>query len=174
MKTEDNLVGIISGQRDVDVMYCDGTKIDFKVDMVDQIYCSDLIRCRNTLKLLMDKQNINDVNIHYDTRLNERGMGDYEGKKKSELIKIYPQEFKNGLFDVFKTPPNGEGYYKFHKRVYQFFEEYLNNYGSQKVLVCSHNQVLKMLRLLILGKEVSYKNWSEKTFKNGVVERISK
>jgi broad specificity phosphatase PhoE len=137
---------------------------------METIYSSTMSRCRDTLGLM--GYTSAGIMVRYDSRLIERCMGDYEGGKKCELIKAHPESFSNGMFDVFQTPPNGESYKEFRDRVHQFYEECLANAGCGRILVCSHNQVLKMLRIFILGKEVSYESWSEWSALNGVVEKI--
>lgn len=96
-------------------------------------------------------------------------MGKLEGMLKLEAEMVYPELFINGSFNVFRTPPQGESFGSFESRIYKFYNEILNTDEQLNVLICSHNQTLKLLRLLILKKDISYQSWSEYSFKNGKV-----
>lgn len=149
LKTSNNDLCIISGQSDSEIIDTNRCFID--ISRFDKIYCSPSLRCVKTIELL-GKQSYTISRIVYDKRLLERNMGNLEGVKKEEAKKKYPELFKEGAFNVFKTPPQGESYECFNKRITDFYNEYLCENKSNNILVCSHNQTLKLLRLLILER----------------------
>lgn len=169
LKTRNNDLHIISGQSDSEIVDENYAKEDF--NKYDKIYCSPAVRCKKTIDLLACSAFCTD-NIIYDERLLERGMGDLEGVSKKKIITDYLELFVNGSFDVFQTPPNGESFQSFKKRVNNFYLEIFNINMPLKILICSHNQTLKLLRLLILKKEITYQTWSDYSFKNGVIDEI--
>lgn len=164
LKTRNNDLCIISGQSDSEIIDTNCHFID--MSRFNKIYCSPSLRCVKTIELLGNNSNIV-RNIVYDERLLERNMGNLEGMKKEKAEKKYSELFKEGVFNVFKTPPQGESYECFKKRITDFYNEFICRKGSNDILVCSHNQTLKLLRLLILKKDITYHSWIEYSFKNG-------
>lgn len=169
LKTYNNDLCIISGQSDSEIMDNDCPPID--MSQFDKIYCSPSLRCIKTIQLLGNQLTpVN--NVVYDKRLLERNMGNLEGMIKEEGKKKYSELFKEKMFDFLKTPPQGESYECFKERVIDFYNEYLCVKENKNILICSHNQTLKMLRLLILEKDITYHSWTEYSFRNGELTEI--
>lgn len=169
LKTLNNDLHIISGQSDSEIIKTEYLKIDLSV--FDKIYCSPSQRCIRTIKLLGDQSDaIN--SIIYDKRLLERNMGSLEGMLKKEGKHKYSELFRGETFDVFKTPPGGESFECFKKRVKAFYNEFLCAKQGNNILICSHNQTLKLLRLFILEKDITYQSWVGYSFKNGELTEI--
>lgn len=171
LKTLNNNMHIISGQSDSEIIQVDYLTVN--LSGFDKIYCSPSPRCIKTLELLGNNSFSTD-SIVYDKRLLERNMGSLEGILKMEGKKKYPELFMSETFNIFQTPPQGESYESFKKRVNEFYNEILNTDERLNILVCSHNQTLKLLRLLVLGEDVTYQSWSEYSFKNGELNEIKK
>ncbi len=171
LRTQNNDLHIISGQSDSQIICNNYLEVDFS--RFDKIYCSPSPRCVRTLEIL-GKQPIMINSIIYDKRLLERNMGSLEGVIKKEGISKYPELFKKGTFNVFKTPPEGESYEYFKERVEDFYDENLCLNEGLNVLICSHNQTLKLLRLLILKRDITYLSWAEYSFSNGQIVEIKK
>lgn len=165
LKTSNNDFGIISGQSDSEIIDTSRRLID--MSRFDKIYCSPSLRCVKTIELLGSQSYTVSSNIVYDKRLLERNMGNLEGMKKEEAKKKYSELFKEAAFNVLKTPPQGESYECFKKRITDFYNEYLCESKSDNILVCSHNQTLKLLRLVILKKYITFHSWVEYSFQNG-------
>lgn len=170
LKTSNNDLCIISGQSDSEIVDINHHS---KIDMshFNKIYCSPSIRCVKTIELL-SIQSDTVSNIIYDKRLLERNMGSLEGMIKKEVEKKYSDLFREGMFNVFKTPPQGESYECFKERVKDFYNDYLCVKESNNILICSHNQTLKLLRLLILERDITYHSWAEYSFQNGEITEI--
>lgn len=169
LKTQNNELHIISGQSDSEIIEADCTKFD--LSKFDEIYCSFSPRCKRTLEILGEQPVLSSY-IKYDERLIERNMGKLEGIAKKRGEKIYPDLFREEAFNVFKTPPQGESYESFKKRVEDFYKEKLKLDKGLKILICSHNQTLKLLRLLILEEDITYLSWSAFSFNNGELVKI--
>lgn len=164
LESENNKLGIISGQSNPKISFKNITivsSMDFR-----KIYCSPSKRCRETIESLENKET---SKIVINNDLSERNMGKLEGHKKSDMLQEYPSLFHNKVFDLFATPPEGESYQDFYKRVNFFYKQYLIRDLKEKTLICSHNQTLKLLRLLLLQKEINYNTWEEYNFPNGQV-----
>lgn len=169
LKTLNNELHIISGQSDSELIKTDCLQID--LSRFNKIYCSPSQRCIRTVELLGNQSDAI-RSIVYDKRLLERNMGCLEGMIKKEGENKHTELFREGVFDVFKTPPQGESYECFKKRVENFYNEYLSERRGDNILICSHNQTLKLLRLLMLAKDITYQSWSEFSFENGKLTEI--
>lgn len=169
LKTLNNDLHIISGQSDSEIIKTDCLKIDFSG--FNKIYCSPSQRCIRTIRLLGNQSDAIS-SIIYDKRLLERNMGSIEGMLKKEGKYKYPELFRGETFDVFKTPPGGESFECFKERVKAFYNEFLCAKQGDNILICSHNQTLKLLRLIILEKDITYQSWAEYSFKNGELTEI--
>lgn len=135
------------------------------------VLSSDLLRCKKTVELLKDKL-VDTTPIYYYSSLRERNMGFFEGKKREELQKEYPQYFSNGRFCYKMTPPNGEEFNKVLKRVNEFAEnELIKKFSQKNVVICGHNQVLKFLWCELMNRQIE-EVYANIDFVGGKVTRV--
>lgn len=110
------------------------------------VFCSPMIRCRQTAVLLCEKIKMT-AEIYYSEFLVERCFGIFEGKKKNVVQNEYPGFFIDDEFDFLQTPPEGESYYELLRRIAYFWTKF--NIGSsakyQDVVIVSHSNVLKVI-----------------------------
>lgn len=168
LKTGNNANGRISGQSETVIL--NGEKIideNGVVSRIQLIYTSPATRCLDTLKIAGIKGT-----LIQDVRLMERNMGIFEGRIRNEIKAEYPEYFTFEKFDVFQTPPKGETFKKFYHRLYAFYDENLKDI-EQDILVCSHNQVLKVLKSIIQHKEITRTYWNLQNFENGKIYSIT-
>lgn len=132
---------------------------------IDSIYCSDALRCRQTIECYLKTNQI--VPIKYSKLLYERDMGIWEGKLKSSIINSNPELFINDKFKLFSTPPLGESYDDFKNRVIEFLG--LINEENGNILICSHNQFLKMLLLTLNKIKITQEIWNSINFPYGEI-----
>lgn len=132
---------------------------------IDSIYCSDALRCRQTIDCYLKVNNV--VPIQYSKLLYERDMGIWEGKLKSSIASDNPELFINGNFRLFSTPPLGESYDDFKNRVAKFIK--LMNKEKGNILICSHNQFLKMLLLTLNNTVITQEIWNSINFPHGEI-----
>lgn len=136
---------------------------------VDCVLCSPALRCRQTLNLFLRGHRPGQV--IFDHRLLERGMGTLEGQLRTDMAKCYPHLFHDLRFRLHETPPEGEAYEEFYCRALQLWEEiYQTKHGT--VLICAHNQILKMLSFVIQGIEPTQSQWDERSFPVAVITTI--
>lgn len=167
LRTNFNSLGIICGASpSIPIAEIHSIKCEEKFETV---YCSNALRCKQTLSIFLESNEVDAV--IYSSSIEERNMGDFEKKKRSELIAQYPDFFVGAKFDVFRTPPNGETYEMFYSRASEFLC-LLQKMHNGNVLICSHNQFLKMLHFLIYNPSFSISEWSEFNYPNGVVVRL--
>lgn len=137
------------------------------------IISSDLGRCEQTVDLLLPQLEIMPV-ICYSKLLRERNMGDFEGKKRDDLVQKYPYYFEKKRFRFEMTPPDGESYPQVQNRVQDFarneFIE-ISNRNENSILICAHNQVLKLLYCELFKIPVD-EMWSKLDFEGGRIKEI--
>lgn len=111
-----------------------------------RIYCSDLLRCRQTLNIILSDSKRAAVpedgalgqfipGVEYDPRLRELDFGDWEGKTYEELkSNLSYRRWIDNPAEV--TPPNGESWEAFRSRVQAFLT---GLYSDLKILL--HEEV---------------------------------
>jgi Fructose-2,6-bisphosphatase len=108
-----------------------------------------------------------------DERLLEQRMGDFENRSRKELHKEFPACFSNiggrGCFRFALTPPNGEAYSEFAERVSSFCEEIMSATEEKNILICSHNQAMKMMHFILKGIQPTEEAWYKISFPNGEI-----
>lgn len=153
-KTTFNEENIVSGQMDCPL-------IDYSVDcsILSKekhlksciLISSPLKRCVLTGEVLQLKSELK-IYSFIDSRILERNMGKLEGKKRCDLIKEYPDYFFDGRFKDYMTPPMGESYEDFRFRIASFFSSVKKLLSEHNVIICSHNQALRMLTSIMTGE----------------------
>lgn len=169
-KTLFNEENIVSGQTDCPL-------IDYSVDYsilskeshlkTYVLISSPLNRCVITGKILQLQSKLQ-ITSFIDSRIIERNMGILEGKKRCELFKEYPDYFFDGHFKDYITPPMGESYDTFRFRIASFSTSLEKLLSKNNVIVCSHNQALRMLTAIINNKQ--YKDIPK--YPNGIVQEF--
>lgn len=169
-KTLFNDENIVSGQTDCSL-------IDYSVDysiLNKESYLNSYIlissplkRCVLTGEILKAQSKLL-ISSFIDSRIIERNMGIMEGRKRNELIKEYPNYFFNGHFKSYMTPPMGESYDDFKFRITSFFPSVEKLLLENNVIICSHNQTLKMLTAIIRDKRYE----DIRNYPNGIVQEF--
>lgn len=106
----------------------------------DVCFCSTLKRTKQTAKILVPY-----LNVIYDERLIERGLGDWENTSNTDE--------KQFLLSNKTIPPNGEKLEDWNKRISDFLEMIRKNYNNEKILVVTHGGVIYEIHR-ILGLKV--------------------
>lgn len=169
-KTNNNLNGIISGQSLEEPII---ESFNIKCDIAfDKIFCSTARRCRETISIFCSNNKVDINTIIFTNELQERNMGILENQSRSEMIEKFPHCFYNNKFSFIETPPNGESFNAFANRVHSFYKKSVCK-SSGNILICSHNQTLKMLNFIITGTTINDINWYTLSFPNGIVKQIT-
>ena len=103
-----------------------------------RVYCSDLLRCRETLAALRPELQETAV---YDHRLREMNFGEWEGQTYEQLKG--DGKYRNWLDDPeIITPPNGESWAEFKGRVDSFLLELFQAAEADAVAVAVHRVLI--------------------------------
>ena len=117
----------------------------------DCILTSGLARAVQTAEIINEK--LGGLPVYDDPQLAEQDWGDWTGMTKDELNEIgkqvRTQEYKGFAFQ----PPNGESRDEVLMRACDAFLEFAEAHPSEKVLVITHNGVLKSLAYALSGLE---------------------
>lgn len=162
LQTEHNISACINGQS-IGLPVLEMHSIIGARD-VDVAYCSPALRCRQTMECFSNTNSVRAV--VYSDMLLERDMGRLEGQKRDVAAAHYPELFDGKQFRVFETPPNGEPFPDFMQRAHSFCTDYLKT-TSGSVLICSHNQILKVLYFIVSKEQISEKKWKALSFPFG-------
>lgn len=168
--TFNNKLGLVSGQADSPIL---DEKIfkenDDSIKNIGVIYSSPSQRCLDTLHLIPELT----ILPIMDKRLMERKMGDFENCSRQELYQKFPSFFRNIdgqiCFRFELTPPNGESFSEFESRISSFCSEIIIPYKEHDILICSHNQTIKMMYFVLKGVPPTQKTWNSITFPNGEI-----
>lgn len=175
-RTTYNVTHRISGQSNppivdlsIDASALDSISMQYP-DLI--VISSPLIRCTQTADYFV-KQNCDfHIQICNDPRIIERGMGSWEGESKTDILRRYPQYSYCGRVNPLTTPPNGENFEDFVARIDNFIQDLRIIARKNLVLICAHNQSLKLLKYRLTGCINLLDFWTSCFFQNGKVERI--
>lgn len=110
-----------------------------------RLFTSPLLRSKATLDAICParKQVI-------DWRIRERGLGEWEGRSKVAVRRLYPQAFTvGGTIDPRFTPPQGERIDSFALRICEFLVEVANAPRQSNAFVVTHNGVIAVMKSLL-------------------------
>ena len=123
-----------------------GEKI--KEKNIDYIYCSDILRARQTAKIVADIIGFDSEKIIYDTRLRDINWGIFCGKHKDEAWAYYNYD-KMRKFN--EPTPEGETWNDCRKRMIDLLQEIERNNENKNILIISHGDPLWLLEGYIKG-----------------------
>ena len=110
----------------------------------DAWYCSDLKRAEETARLM------GGCSIIPDSRLAERSLGDFEGRRVEEIKNspLYREFFTDPALSLFRhsfsaKAPNGENYSDVSRRVSSFLKDL--DRGLDRVVIVSHFCVIRCI-----------------------------
>ena len=103
-------------------------------------YCSPLKRTKQTAEILVPY-----LNVIYDERLIERGLGDWENMPNTDEKQFL---LKNKM-----VPPNGETFEALDNRISEFLKMIKSKYNNEKILIVTHGGVIYAIHR-ILGLKV--------------------
>jgi valyl-tRNA synthetase len=106
----------------------------------DMIISSDLQRTRETAEIFAKEWG---MEVQFDERLREVGVGEFEGKPDEEFA-----EFRLNNFDKWHhdSPHGIESFDSLKGRVFEFLDEIKQKYPDKKVFVVTHGDVLRSMQ----------------------------
>jgi len=127
----------------------------------DLIFCSPMIRTKQTADILADLLGFGENQIITDKRLTEFQVGDLDGKNGKEY-----EKYMKTVLDHLSTPtPNGESRLSVYRRMGDFIYELERRYLDKKILIISHGDPILALFLSAKGYKKDQIKEEEKNFK---------
>ncbi len=111
--------------------------LEFSGEVFDKIYCSDLIRAKETLQLLELK-----LEPIYSQNLREKSWGVHEGKSFDE---IQAMGIKYENFEQWIGALDGEDMQEYIQNINNYFQEVIFKQKCEHILVVTHSGVIKVL-----------------------------
>lgn len=111
-----------------------------KEKKIDMIFSSDILRTRQTAKIVAEIIGMDINNIIYDTRLRDINWGIFCGKNKQEA---WDFDKENDMFD--NSPPQGESWKNCQARMKSVLEEIESNFQGKNIIIVSHGDPLWLL-----------------------------
>ena len=107
------------------------------------IYCSDLLRARQTSELIAEPLGLIVV---LEPRLREMNLGAWEGMLSSDIEARYPLELAERAYDpLHARPPQGESPLDVEERVISAMTDITKKYPDDSVLIVSHGVPLAVI-----------------------------
>lgn len=119
---------------------------------LDQVFCSDLIRCRQTLAPLLARRSLP---VAWHAGLRERCFGAFQGHTWAELEALNPEAVR--LWKAREpdfAAPDGESLNQFRGRVLAVVRELAKQHAGQRLLLVTHGGVLDCLYRAALGLDL--------------------
>lgn len=141
LKKMQGSIDIPLNQKGIDQAYETKKRVD-NIN-IDIIYCSPLVRAKQTAEIINEKRNIKVV---YDERLKERNYGEFEGTQKTSFNYNDFWAYRKNL-DWQKA----ENVQEFFNRIYNLLDEISKKHANQNVLIVSHAGVMKAVECYFNG-----------------------
>ena len=119
----------------------------------DVFIASPMQRTRETAEII---QKATGGDIHFDETWREGSFGEWDGLTVPEVQKLYPAEWTEWVSSPFARPSStGESYDDVAVRAEPALNQLALDYPGQKVLVVTHNVVIKTLASLVVNNEIN-------------------
>lgn len=118
-----------------------------KTEPIEVLYSSDLNRTRETAQIIMEA--MPEIPFYFTTELQERFLGEYEGKPKAEIG--WGTECPR-----FLNPPDGEHFRDTLARMKTFWDKIYKKYSEDNILLVGHSDALRAFFTLVMGKPFSF------------------
>jgi len=113
----------------------------------DVFISSPMQRTRDTAEIIQKKIG---GNIHFDDAWREGSFGEWDGLTVAQVKEMYPSEWNEWVASPFARPGStGESYEDVAARTESVLNQLAQDYPGQKVLVVTHNVVIKTLASLV-------------------------
>lgn len=147
-QTEWNVLRKMQGSADIPlnengINQAKQTKQNLKNTKFDIIFCSPLIRAKQTAEIINEEKNLK---IIYDERLRERNYGEFEGTSKSSFNYNEFWAYNNNI-----KYNKAENVQDFFNRIYNFLDDIKSSYSNKNILIVCHAGVVKAIECYANG-----------------------
>jgi alpha-ribazole phosphatase len=173
-QTDWNLQGRYTGQTDIPLNETGREQAYVTADALqekppDVIYSSDLLRARETARIIAEAC---DLPVHTDPRLREINQGVWEGMHFDDIKARFAAQFAERQADPLSVaPPGGETVGQVRERVLAAVRDIVQKHPHQRVAVVAHGLALALIKAEATNHPVE-KVW-DLIPQNCLVEEIS-
>ena len=115
---------------------------------LEEIYCSDLIRCLDTARIIAARCALEPQTM---AELREIHLGSWEGLRFDTVRASFPQEYQQRGDNIADhSPPDGESFADLRRRVWPVFTKLVSG-PHQTILMVTHAGVIRVLLCCLLG-----------------------
>jgi len=152
-EAEHNTKGILDGKLDSTSALTDKGRGEVKesakqLSTFDVIYASPLLRTKQTAELVKEQISFGEE-IIFDERIKEFYAGDFNGRPKQDFWDHIGNQTVKNSFDI--QIPNGESYKDVRNRMSEFLYDIDSKNEGKKILVVTHEALVKMGEAVALG-----------------------
>ena len=116
---------------------------------IDLIFSSNILRTRQTVKIVAELINYDIEKIVYDKRLRDINWGIFGGKSEEKAWAYY----NNDMIKKFEqSVPQGESWNQCRERMVEVLKEIEDSFENKNVLIVSHEDPLWLLEGYMRGK----------------------
>jgi alpha-ribazole phosphatase len=141
--------GTIYGHLDLEADFSDSNRLEFLAQLLPSectVITSDLIRCRETARRILERQKGRSALLHERAALREQSFGIWEGKTYHELEATDTERYR----DYFKNPATckpegGESFQDLLDRVQGEIDTLLNKEEAQNLVLVTHAGVIRAI-----------------------------
>ena len=117
--------------------------------IIDDIFSSDLVRCKDTVKIAFPERNVT-----FLEQLREINMGEWDGLTFNEVKSKYAEDYKCRGENIAEfAPQNGESFSQCQKRAIAVFKSIINS-TKGNIVICSHAGFMRTLLCNFLNKDL--------------------
>jgi broad specificity phosphatase PhoE len=140
----------------------------------DVVYCSDLVRARETAFGIAHEISFDRDQIHITKELREKNAGIFTGVTFEDAKKNHPDLYEGLMQRQWDYAlPEGESNHQVADRVKILFDEILATHKDKKILVVSHGVTIShILRLFLCIKEEQFPKWVSFQSDNTCIHRL--
>lgn len=118
----------------------------------DEVYISSRLRAQQTASVIVPEGNLK---WHVMEGLDEMNFGQWEGLNYHQVQERYPKDWDAWCRDwLHAAPSGGETFSHFFKRVWDAFEEIMEqakNARCENIMICAHNGTLRVILAVMCG-----------------------
>jgi len=140
---------------------------------IDLIFSSDILRTRQTVKIVAELINYDLEKIVYDKRLRDINWGIFGGKSEEKAWAYYDNDmmkkFEQGV-------PQGESWNQCKERMVEVLKEIEDSFENKNILIVSHEDPLWLLEGYMRGKsneELILEENKKESIKTGEIREIN-
>lgn len=133
-----------------------GTWFKTQSEIPTIIISSPYLRATETAGIIIESANFDNKKILLDERLRERELGIFDRLTKLGAMEKYPEECakRDEIGKFYYRPIGGESWADVALRIRSFWRDLRENFVDERILIVTHEVVVRVLRYILEGMTV--------------------